>query len=139
MQVEVIFVCLLVSFAGPQRDAIGAREYILKMFVDLNPDTEKIIYSHFTCATGRLLVIYADLYLSLLSNVIHVAQNNLHDACMSQHKVRKFHRNNSYLFVENPSMHRVPLNICQNYILTIYFSFFIGKCIAMNSYLLKVP
>ena len=24
------------------------------MFVDLNPDTEKIIYSHFTCATGNL-------------------------------------------------------------------------------------
>jgi hypothetical protein len=40
------------SFAGPQRDAIHAREFILRMFVDLNPDSEKIIYSHFTCATG---------------------------------------------------------------------------------------
>ena len=39
--------------AGPQRDAIAAREFILRMFVDLNPDAEKIIYSHFTCATGR--------------------------------------------------------------------------------------
>ena len=38
--------------AGPQRDAIAAREFILRMFVDLNPDAEKIIYSHFTCATG---------------------------------------------------------------------------------------
>ncbi|CAG08422.1 unnamed protein product [Tetraodon nigroviridis] len=28
-----------------------AREFILKMFVDLNPDSDKIIYSHFTCAT----------------------------------------------------------------------------------------
>jgi len=37
---------------GPQRDAISAREFILRMFVDLNPDSEKIIYSHFTCATG---------------------------------------------------------------------------------------
>ena len=37
---------------GPQRDAIAAREFVLRMFVDLNPDTEKIIYSHFTCATG---------------------------------------------------------------------------------------
>ncbi|CAG2058142.1 unnamed protein product [Timema podura] len=36
----------------PQRDAIAAREFILRMFVDLNPDSEKIIYSHFTCATG---------------------------------------------------------------------------------------
>lgn len=37
--------------SGPQRDAQAAREFILKMFVDLNPDSDKIIYSHFTCAT----------------------------------------------------------------------------------------
>ena len=42
----------LLLFSGPQRDAIAAREFVLRMFVDLNPDTEKIIYSHFTCATG---------------------------------------------------------------------------------------
>lgn len=41
------------SFPGPQRDAIAAREFILRMFVELNPDPEKIIYSHFTCATGK--------------------------------------------------------------------------------------
>uniref|UniRef100_A0A3Q2V8R6 Guanine nucleotide-binding protein subunit alpha n=1 Tax=Haplochromis burtoni TaxID=8153 RepID=A0A3Q2V8R6_HAPBU len=35
----------------PQRDAQAGREFILKMFVDLNPDSDKIIYSHFTCAT----------------------------------------------------------------------------------------
>ncbi|XP_053321433.1 guanine nucleotide-binding protein subunit alpha-11 [Spea bombifrons] len=39
------------EFDGPQRDATTAREFILKMFVDLNPDSDKIIYSHFTCAT----------------------------------------------------------------------------------------
>ncbi|CAG10325.1 unnamed protein product [Tetraodon nigroviridis] len=39
------------EFDGPQRDAQSAREFILKMFVDLNPDSDKIIYSHFTCAT----------------------------------------------------------------------------------------
>ncbi|KAK9302064.1 hypothetical protein QLX08_005802 [Tetragonisca angustula] len=39
------------EYNGPQRDAIPAREFILQMFVDLNPDIEKIIYSHFTCAT----------------------------------------------------------------------------------------
>uniref|UniRef100_A0A8C5LK61 Guanine nucleotide-binding protein subunit alpha n=1 Tax=Leptobrachium leishanense TaxID=445787 RepID=A0A8C5LK61_9ANUR len=39
------------EFDGPQRDAATAREFILKMFVDLNPDSDKIIYSHFTCAT----------------------------------------------------------------------------------------
>lgn len=39
------------EFDGPQRDAQAAREFILRMFVDLNPDSDKIIYSHFTCAT----------------------------------------------------------------------------------------
>lgn len=39
------------EFDGPQGDAQAAREFILKMFVDLNPDSDKIIYSHFTCAT----------------------------------------------------------------------------------------
>lgn len=43
----------LIPISGPQRDAIHAREFILRMFVDLNPDSEKIIYSHFTCATGK--------------------------------------------------------------------------------------
>jgi len=39
--------------SGPQKDALAAREFILKMFVELNPDPDKIIYSHFTCATGQ--------------------------------------------------------------------------------------
>uniref|UniRef100_A0A3P9MC54 Guanine nucleotide-binding protein subunit alpha n=1 Tax=Oryzias latipes TaxID=8090 RepID=A0A3P9MC54_ORYLA len=37
------------EFEGPRRDAQAGREFILKMFLDLNPD--KVIYSHFTCAT----------------------------------------------------------------------------------------
>jgi len=37
--------------AGPPKDATSAREFILNMFVQLNPDTDKIVYSHFTCAT----------------------------------------------------------------------------------------
>jgi len=41
-------------FSGPQKDALAAREFILKMFVELNPDPDKIIYSHFTCATGAV-------------------------------------------------------------------------------------
>jgi len=41
---------------GPQKDALAAREFILKMFVELNPDPDKIIYSHFTCATGELVI-----------------------------------------------------------------------------------
>ena len=39
------------EFDGPQRDAQAAREFILRMFVDLNPDAEKTIYLHFTFAT----------------------------------------------------------------------------------------
>lgn len=44
------------------------------MYVDLNPDNDKIIYSHFTCATGKfyyfyffvLGIIYHTLILSLI-------------------------------------------------------------------------
>nr|CAH0099484.1 unnamed protein product [Daphnia galeata] len=39
------------EYDGPQRDAIAAREFILQMFLDIRIDYEKIIYSHFTCAT----------------------------------------------------------------------------------------
>lgn len=46
-----------VGNAGPQRDAIAAREFILRMFDDLNPDSDKIIYSHFTCATGSVVFL----------------------------------------------------------------------------------
>lgn len=59
---------LFVSFTGPQRDAITAREFILRMFVDLNPDSEKIIYSHFTCATGKYNGI-ANFKLKILNRV----------------------------------------------------------------------
>ena len=44
---------LIYFLLGPKRDAQAAREFILKMYVDLNPDSDKIIYSHFTCATGK--------------------------------------------------------------------------------------
>ncbi|XP_072007012.1 guanine nucleotide-binding protein subunit alpha-14 isoform X2 [Engystomops pustulosus] len=39
------------SFTGPKQDAKAAREFILKLYQDQNPDKEKVIYSHFTCAT----------------------------------------------------------------------------------------
>ncbi len=44
---------LFFIISGPKRDAQAGREFILKMYVDLNPDSDKIIYSHFTCATGK--------------------------------------------------------------------------------------
>ncbi|XP_063311094.1 guanine nucleotide-binding protein subunit alpha-14 [Pelobates fuscus] len=39
------------EFSGPKQDAKSAREFILKLYQDQNPDKEKVIYSHFTCAT----------------------------------------------------------------------------------------
>ena len=45
-----LYVCFIfnVFYLGPKRDPQAAREFILKMYVDLNPDNDKIIYSHFT-------------------------------------------------------------------------------------------
>ncbi|XP_008562198.1 PREDICTED: guanine nucleotide-binding protein subunit alpha-14-like [Galeopterus variegatus] len=39
------------SSLGPKQDVKAARDFILKLYQDQNPDKEKVIYSHFTCAT----------------------------------------------------------------------------------------
>ncbi|GCB65824.1 guanine nucleotide-binding protein subunit alpha-14 [Scyliorhinus torazame] len=39
------------EYNGPQQDAKAARDFILKTYQNQNPDKEKVIYSHFTCAT----------------------------------------------------------------------------------------
>ncbi|KAG7332102.1 hypothetical protein KOW79_003936 [Hemibagrus wyckioides] len=39
------------EFTGPQGDPKAAQEFILQMYQDQNPDKEKTVYSHFTCAT----------------------------------------------------------------------------------------
>ncbi|XP_054545213.1 guanine nucleotide-binding protein subunit alpha-14 [Talpa occidentalis] len=39
------------EYTGPKRDVKAARDFILKLYQDQNPNKEKIIYSHFTCAT----------------------------------------------------------------------------------------
>ncbi|KAI1701990.1 g-protein alpha subunit domain-containing protein [Ditylenchus destructor] len=39
------------NYEGPPRNEAAARDFILKMFLDLNPESEKVIYFHFTCAT----------------------------------------------------------------------------------------
>jgi len=54
----LVFRLKMFDFLGPKRDAQAAREFILKMYVDLNPDSDKIIYSHFTCATGKSLFCF---------------------------------------------------------------------------------
>ncbi|XP_006918516.1 guanine nucleotide-binding protein subunit alpha-14 [Pteropus alecto] len=39
------------QYTGPKQDVKAARDFILKLYQDQNPDKEKVIYSHFTCAT----------------------------------------------------------------------------------------
>uniref|UniRef100_A0A8P4GLX5 Guanine nucleotide-binding protein subunit alpha n=1 Tax=Dicentrarchus labrax TaxID=13489 RepID=A0A8P4GLX5_DICLA len=39
------------EFTGPQQDATAAQEFILKMYQEQNPDKDKTLYPHFTCAT----------------------------------------------------------------------------------------
>ncbi|KAK2837203.1 hypothetical protein Q5P01_014415 [Channa striata] len=39
------------EFTGPQQDTEAAQEFILKMYQEQNPDKDKTLYSHFTCAT----------------------------------------------------------------------------------------
>jgi GTPase SAR1 family protein len=39
------------EYDGPANDPISAREFILKMYKDLNPGPKKSIFPHFTCAT----------------------------------------------------------------------------------------
>ncbi|XP_074426917.1 guanine nucleotide-binding protein subunit alpha-14 isoform X1 [Larus michahellis] len=39
------------EYTGPKQDVKAARDFILKLYQDQNPDKEKTIYSHFTCAT----------------------------------------------------------------------------------------
>ncbi|XP_034403337.1 guanine nucleotide-binding protein G(q) subunit alpha-like isoform X1 [Cyclopterus lumpus] len=39
------------EYDGPQQDVKAVKGFILDMFVSLNPNVKKMIYSHFTCAT----------------------------------------------------------------------------------------
>uniref|UniRef100_A0A3Q2DYZ6 Guanine nucleotide-binding protein subunit alpha n=1 Tax=Cyprinodon variegatus TaxID=28743 RepID=A0A3Q2DYZ6_CYPVA len=39
------------EFTGPQQDPKAAQEFILKMYQEQNPNKDKKLYSHFTCAT----------------------------------------------------------------------------------------
>ncbi|KAF7200392.1 guanine nucleotide-binding protein subunit alpha-14 [Nothobranchius furzeri] len=39
------------EFKGPQQDPVAAQDYILKMYQEQNPNRDRKLYSHFTCAT----------------------------------------------------------------------------------------
>ena len=56
------------------------------MFVDLNPDTEKIIYSHFTCATGNDLMTHILIFFSFFSPKRH--QNSVKLGRHGKHQAR---------------------------------------------------
>ncbi|XP_042237194.1 guanine nucleotide-binding protein G(q) subunit alpha isoform X3 [Homarus americanus] len=39
------------EYDGEKQDHVGAREFVLKMYLAQNPDPDRMCYSHFTCAT----------------------------------------------------------------------------------------
>ncbi|KAM9858360.1 guanine nucleotide-binding protein subunit alpha-14-like [Aulostomus maculatus] len=39
------------EFTGPKQDPVAAQEFVLKMYQEQNPDKDKTLYPHFTCAT----------------------------------------------------------------------------------------
>ncbi|KAG5441639.1 Guanine nucleotide-binding protein subunit alpha-11 [Clonorchis sinensis] len=69
------------EFDGPQRNAEAARDFILKLFVELNPDPDKIIYSHFTCATDteNIRFVFAAVKDTILQ--LNLKEYNLVYAC----------------------------------------------------------
>ncbi|XP_035721866.1 guanine nucleotide-binding protein G(q) subunit alpha isoform X2 [Vespa mandarinia] len=40
------------EYDGPKQQDVPAREFILKVYLNTNPDPDRMCYSHFTCATG---------------------------------------------------------------------------------------
>jgi guanine nucleotide-binding protein G(q) subunit alpha len=49
---------LVLISEGPKCDHVTAKDYILKKFLAENPDPDKTCYSHFTTATGKLIVAF---------------------------------------------------------------------------------
>lgn len=62
------------KYDGPQNDVIAARTFILKMFLDVNPNKDKRVYFHFTCATDTENIRFV--FASVKSTVV---QGNLKD------------------------------------------------------------
>ena len=60
------------DFRGPALDAISAREYILRMFAELNQDPQKRIYPHFTCAmdTENVGFVLADVKRGIIEKIL---------------------------------------------------------------------
>ena len=58
------------EYSGPKNDPKSAREFILKMFVDLNPDKEKMIYSYFA-SQSTTYEEFVRFLLSAVKDTIH--------------------------------------------------------------------
>ncbi|XP_037717464.1 G protein alpha q subunit-like [Drosophila subpulchrella] len=65
------------EYDGPQQDATAAEEYILQMYEDENPDPDRKIYPHFTCATDteNIRFVFAAVKDTILQ--CHLKENNL--------------------------------------------------------------
>ncbi|KAM9734960.1 guanine nucleotide-binding protein G(q) subunit alpha-like [Menidia menidia] len=62
------------AYDGPQQDVEAIKEFILDMFVSLNPNEKKTIYSHFTCATDTENIRFV-----FCAVKHHILQSNLED------------------------------------------------------------
>ncbi|XP_020507179.1 guanine nucleotide-binding protein G(q) subunit alpha [Labrus bergylta] len=62
------------EYDGPQQDVKAGKDFILNMFVSLNPNEKKIIYSHFTCATDTDNIRFV-----FCAVKDHILQGNLED------------------------------------------------------------
>uniref|UniRef100_A0A3Q3VUC9 Guanine nucleotide-binding protein subunit alpha n=1 Tax=Mola mola TaxID=94237 RepID=A0A3Q3VUC9_MOLML len=62
------------EYDGPQQNVEAAKEFILDMFLSLNPIERKIIYSHFTCATDTDNIRFV-----FQAVKDHILQGNLED------------------------------------------------------------
>jgi len=65
------------EFTGPAKDFDAAKEFILGMFIDMNPDPNKIIYNHFTQGTDteNIAVVFAAVKDTILQ--LNMAEYNL--------------------------------------------------------------
>ncbi|XP_034752692.1 guanine nucleotide-binding protein G(q) subunit alpha-like isoform X1 [Etheostoma cragini] len=58
------------EYDGPQRDVKAGKQFILDMFVSLNPNEKKIIYSHFTCATDTDSIRFV--FSAVKDHILHI-------------------------------------------------------------------
>lgn len=60
------------EFDGPQQDHVSAREFILTKYMAQNEDSEKMFYSHFTCATDteNIKLVFCAVKDTILQNAL---------------------------------------------------------------------